>query len=311
MTESPFSAKLPSLQLAWDSVSSGLAKECWRKYQLVMLDGWTSGERSVDLDFGIFLHEGREAYYIARENLGSHEAALEHAVRVVLTNSWDERSSRPWQGDERKNRFTLIRTLVWYLDEVGENDPLITLNRADGKPMVEFSFRFGLGITASTDEEFVLCGHLDRVGDYSGQWWINDLKSTKYALTEESRGHFFASFTPDNQISLYTYAGQIVLTQRAAGVMLDGAQVAQGFSRFARAPITRTQSQVDEWLSDFTELLEQADKHAQRAYWPMNDKSCFRCEFRRVCSLPPNARKSALEKNFAKRNWNPLQVRGE
>jgi hypothetical protein len=311
MQEETFSRVLPTLQLAWDSVSSGEFKRCPRAYQLGILLGYQSRERSVDLDFGIFLHSGREDYYHARASGLSHDDAVVRAVETVMTLTWDTVLDRPWQGDERKNRFTLIRTLVWYLDH-WENDPLTTLTFSDGRPMVEMSFRIPLNFsTMSTGEEFILCGHLDRVGETAGQVWVNDLKSTKSSLDEGSSSFFFAGFTPDNQISLYAFASQAVLARAAYSILLDGAQVAMGFSRFARSPISRTPSQLQEWLRGFQVMLREAEQCAQAAFWRMNEKACFRCQFRQVCALPPASRDDFLDKNFTKREWDPLAVRGE
>jgi hypothetical protein len=311
MEEETFSKNIPGLQLAWDSVSSGEFKRCPRAYQLGILQGWQSRERSVDLDFGIFLHEGREWYYRMRADGVLHDEAVMQALAHVLTITWDERTQRPWQGDERKNRFTLARTLVWYLDH-WEHDPLTTMLFADGKPMVEMSFRLPLPIITQDEEpeQFILCGHLDRVGEYVGQVWVNDLKSTKSSIDEGSVGYFFAGFTPDNQISLYAFASQAVLANAAKGIMLDAAQVAQGFSRFARAPISRTRSQLEEWYEGFRVMLRQAEQYARDKFWPMNEKACFRCQFRSACALPPASREDFLRAHFTKREWDPLKVRG-
>jgi hypothetical protein len=310
MQEETFSKKLPGLQLAWDSVSSGEFKRCPRAYQLGILQGWQSRERSVDLDFGIFLHEGREVYYRARAKGEGHEEGVISALSHVMLATWDLRADRPWQGDERKNRFTLARTLVWYLDH-WEHDPLTTLTFSDGKPMVEMSFRLPLHLFSEGDgEQFILCGHLDRVGEYVGQVWVNDLKSTKSSIDEGSVGYFFASFTPDNQISLYAFASQAILASAAKGIMLDAAQVAQGFSRFARAPISRTRSQLEEWYAGFRIMLRQAEHYARKQFWPMNEKACFRCQFRSACALPPLSREDFLRAHFTKREWDPLKVRG-
>ena len=311
MADSAFSEKLPTLQLFWDSVSSGLMKECAYKYMLAQIEGWRSREDNIDLTFGILLHEGREMYYRSRARGVSHDDSLVLVLDQVLTSSWDEKLNRPWQGDERKNRYTLCRSLVWYLDHF-ENDPLETRIMRDGKPMVELSFRFGLGFFSSTNEEFHLCGHLDRVADYSGlQVWVNDTKTTKSSLDEGSSSWFFKGFTPDNQVSLYSYAASVVLEKPASGVMLDGVQIAQDFTRIARAPITRTRAQLAEWLDNFREMLDRANRYAMAGKWPQNDKACFRCSFRRVCALPPAERPGALSRDFVKRPWNPLAVRGE
>jgi PD-(D/E)XK nuclease superfamily len=311
MTESPFSTVLPTLQLAWDSVSSGTFKECPRRYQLAHIEGWRARAESVDLAFGIFLHEAREVYHVTRATGASHDEGVEAALGHTLRATWDERAGRPWLGDERKNRFTLARTVVWYLDE-WEHDPLVTVLREDGRPMVEASFRFPLGVSAPTGEAFALCGHLDRVAAYGDQWWVNDLKSTKATLSQESRGYFFSQFSPDNQISLYSYAGAIVLSRPIAGVMLDAVQVAADFTRCDRAPVVRTRSQLDEWLAGFLEMLERAVRYAQRGEWPMNEKACFRCPFRAVCARPTAERAMVLARDFERREvWNPLAVRGE
>jgi len=306
----PFSVQLPALQLAWDSVSSGLFKECARKYELAIVQGWQSRERSIDLDFGIALHSARETYYRSRARGTSHDEGVENAVAYALRTTWDEQLGRPWQGDERKNRFTLVRTLIWLLDE-WEDDTLTTLHDASGTPLVERSFRFGLGIHAGTGEEFILAGHLDRVVDYAGLTFVVDLKTTKSSLDEGSRAYFFAQFSPDNQVSLYTFASKIVLSRPAQGVIIDAAQVAVTFSRFARGNATRSASQLAEWHRGFVEMLRDAERYARDAFWPMNERACFRCAYRAVCSLPPAGRASALARDYVKRHWNPLDVRGE
>lgn len=307
---SSFSTKLPGFQLAYDSTSLGELMRCPRAYQLGIVAGWRAASENVHLEFGILLHAGRELYYKLRAGSASHDEAVVAVVRYLLTATWDEVLDRPsFIGNETKNRFTLLRTMVWYLDERAENDPLVTLLDAEGRPMVERSFRLELFTAGS--ETILLCGHLDRVGEINGQVWINDLKSTKSSLSEGSSGYFFDTFSPDNQMDTYIFAGSIVLPRPASGILLDGAQVAQDFSRFARAPITRTKSQLAEWLQDTKELIARAEQYALRAHWPMNRKACYNCQFRRVCRLPPALREEELGKSYVKREWNPLIVRGE
>ena len=307
---SSFSQKLPSFQLAWDSTSLGELKRCPRAYQLAIVEGWRSQEENVHLMFGIALHEGRE-WYARRRAVGeSHDMAVESVVDMILRKTWDNELSRPaFVGDEKKNRFTLIRALVWLLDH-WENDPLETLLFDDGRPMVEVSFRFPWGESAS-GEQLLLCGHLDRVGEINGQTWIADTKTTYKSLDEGSSQYFFWQFSPDNQVSLYTFAGQVVLAKQCAGVLIDAVQIAVGFSRFVRAPITRTKAQIAEWLEGTRIAFRQAEEYALCAFWPMNEKACFSCAFRKVCSLPPAARQAELEKNYMRRVWDPLQIRGE
>lgn len=311
---SSFSSKLPMLQTSWDSVSSGEAKKCWRRYQYAILDGWTTQEENVHLTFGILLHEARELYYRQRALGSDHEYALIATLQNVMTKTWDEKTNRPWAGEGAKNRFTLMRSIVWLLDELVD-DPLVTLIDAQGRPMVEVSFRYGLDVSArETGEEYILCGHLDRVASYGadGPVWVNDTKTTKRSLAEESKQYFFFDFTPDNQVSLYSFASKVVLSLPAQGVIIDALQVAQTFTRLARAPVMRTNAQIDEWRRGFDTMLEDAERNALRDFWPMNEKSCYNCPFRRVCSVPPAEREGVLQRHYMKRPlWDPLQSRGE
>ena len=306
---SSFSSKLPTLQVALDSTSLGALKKCPRFYELSIVRGWSGRKRSVDLEFGIWLHSARELYYRLRAGGAEHEAALLAALNYAMTETWDKELDRPWQGDQYKNRFTLARTLVWYLDQWGNgNDPLETIILADGKPAVEVSFRFPLGFSStSTHDEYTLCGHLDRLVQYNGRSWISDLKSTKHTLD----AHYFSQFTPDNQMTCYALGGQVTLGEAPSGIIIDAVQIGVGFSRFTRGMVMRTSAQIDEWMRGLRVLLAQAEGYARDNFWPMNEKACFGCAFRGICSHSPQVRERWLEADFVKRVWDPLQVRGD
>ena len=79
MTNSAFSTVVPTMQLAWDSTSIGLLKECARKYQLTMGSavepGWAPRAESVHLRFGQEVHTARHVYDSARAAGKSHDDA--------------------------------------------------------------------------------------------------------------------------------------------------------------------------------------------------------------------------------------------
>lgn len=301
-----FSSQLPVLQLSWDSVSLGALKECPRKYQLAIVQGWRARSTAVDLQFGILLHASRERYYHAKARGETHEQAQRETLGWLLEATWNEELNRPWQGDQYKNRFTLARSFVWYTEQWGENDPLEQVFLANGRPAVEVSFRFELDQRSAQGEQFALCGHLDRVVRFNGATWISDLKSTRHTLD----GSYFAGFSPDNQITLYTIAGRVVCSEPVQGIVLDAVQVAVGFSRFARGLVQRTEQQLEEWLAGLRVLLGQAESYARAGFWPQNDKACFRCQFRSICSKSPSVREAWLKADFEQRIWDPLVVRG-
>jgi len=316
MTNSAFSTVVPTMQLAWDSTSIGLLKECARKYQLTMGSavepGWAPRAESVHLRFGQEVHTARHVYDSARAAGKSHDDALDAAVDHALRSTFDYDLMRPWFSDHReKNRFTLLRTIVWYLDEYGPNDPLQTVTLANGKPAVELSFRM------QTDMQFcgepiTLCGHMDRLATatFDQRTYIADIKTTGSTLGTD----YFSKFSPDNQFSLYSFASKVVYSQPVAGLVVDAIQVAVTFSRPGRGLVPRHPAQLEEWYKDLGYWLEQAGKFARDKYWTMNDKSCNNyggCQFRGICAHVPSIRNEWLQASFVRRTWDPLRVRGD
>lgn len=303
MTEhkSPFLA--PGIQFAWDSTSLGWFKECPRKYFYSMIEGYRSKGESVHLRFGIEYHHGLEYYDHQRAGGLSHDEATRAMVLEALTRTWSE---GPWSPDHPlKTRENLVRSLVWYVEHF-RDDPAQTVILANGKPAVELSFRF------EVDAELMLSGHLDRVVEFMDGRYVMDRKTSTSTLG----GYWFNQFTPDNQMSLYSYAGQIILQSPLRGVIIDGCQIAVGFSRFERGFAYRTPDQLDEWLADTKTHVKVAHTYGERmrdadpaAAWPMNDKSCHKyggCPFLHVCSRDARVRKTFLESDFIRDPWNPL-----
>jgi hypothetical protein len=290
------------LQFAWDSTSLGYLKECPRKYFYTIVEGWRGKGQSVHLEFGGLYHKALEEYDKLRAREYPHDETLAAVVSHVL---W---ASYPWPFDHNtKTRFNLIRSIIWYLDQF-ENDAAKTVRLLDGSPAVELSFRFELERPASPEQPYLLCGHLDRLVEFSGGFYVMDRKTTGSTLG----GYYFDGFNPDNQMSLYSLAGRCVYNTPVRGVIIDAAQIAVGFTRFDRGFTYRTEAQLNEWLRDLGYWLDQAERYAANEYWPMNDKSCHNyggCPFRGVCSKDPAVRESFLESDFERRPWNPLEVR--
>lgn len=302
------------MQHAWDSTSLGWLKECPRKYQYHMLEGYTGRGEAVHLEFGILYHSACESYEHRRAEGMNHDEAVYAVVKETLVATW--RDGKPWRSikdlspDDKvslKNRENLIRTIVWYLDKFSkETDPAVTRMHPDtGKPMVELHFHFMLDFGINLRIPYSLCGHLDRVADFQGEPFVLDKKTTTSTLGS----YYFDQYDPDNQMSLYTIASQIAFKTPVKGVIIDAAQIAVGFSRFVRSFVFKTKDQIDEWMVDLKFWLRQAERFAEANYWPMNDKSCHKyggCPFREVCSKSPGVRDKFLEAKFDRRAWNPL-----
>lgn len=303
-----FSPTLPTLQLAWDSTSLGALKTCPRYYQYNILEGYTAHTENVHLVFGTEFHAALELFDRARAQGMEHEDALLTAVAHVLTATWRPDIGRPWQSDEpTKNRHTLVRAVVWYLDQF-RDDSLETVILRDGNPAVELSFRFELDFASHSGEQFLLCGHMDKLARWDGKVYVADRKTTKGALGQD----YFDKYSPDNQVSLYTFAGGAVFHEPIAGLIIDAGQTLVNGTRFQRQVIRRTSSQLVEWAHDLTYWLSLAESFAEAEYWPMNDKACTMyggCPYRGVCGVAPEIRPRLLEQLYTRRVWDPLVTR--
>lgn len=306
-------------QWAWDATSLKLAQECKRKYKYVMIDHWTPRQKSPHLLFGGWYAKALERYHKHIAQLASHENALHDVVYQALKETWEyawnedgspklndksEQIGAGWVSSHaNKTRENLIRSIIWYLDSYGQEDSLKTVIRADGTPAVEHSFKL------EVDDGVILCGHIDRVVEYGSDYYITDNKTTGHTITPK----FFKDFNPDTQFSLYTFAGKAILNIPVKGVVIDGAQIAVGFTRFERGFTFRTDDQLNEWYDDVMKDIALTQQMTVDQHFPMNPTACGNyggCPFRDVCAAAPSVRDAYLKADFVKRKpWNPLEER--
>ena len=246
-------------------------------------------------------------------------------VRAVLerTHGWDPDQTS--KAGKYKNRHSLLQLLVDYVDHFNP-DPATTYIKHDGTPAVELSFRFELDFGPSwrghddipddgsvAPQPYLLCGHLDRVVNFNGSLFVMDRKTTTTTLG----AYYFAQYEPNNQMSLYTLAGKIILDAPIRGVIIDAAQIKlEEPNTFARGFTHRTEAQLQEWQADLQTHLALAETYALNNHWPMNDTSCDKfggCRFRGICSKDPHVREAFLKTDFDKLEradrWNPLRSR--
>lgn len=309
-----FSPDNPTLQLYWDSTSYKAFKTCPFKYYLQNVCGYVPKRRSVHLAFGIAFHAAVEEYHRLCAKHIPHEEAVFLVLRAAyyrqlrtqaekIAGHGHHEYSVPDDEKSAKTPKTLLRTILWYLDQFTEtNDPAQTHILANGEPAVELSFSIPL------DNGFFYSGHFDRIVEFNSHLWVTDYKTTTASLN----AHYFGQWTPDIQMTGYTIASKIVFETPAKGILVDAARIGVTFTEFARQPINRTASQLDEFLSDLTLDLTIAKVYAENESWPMNPESCGNyggCVFRKVCSHPPSVRENFLQADFTKRIWDPRKER--
>lgn len=290
---------------------------CPRYYQYKHILGWYAPEKSVHLRFGGIYATALEHFYKFIAEGQSREDAIISVVHEALIASWDyayataeaaltqDETKRlpgtgaPWNTyHQQKTRSTLIRTIVWYFEHFREDIPIVTI--ANGKPAVELSFKLPV------DNGIIFCGHLDRLVDYGGSPMVLDQKTTGMTVGQ----YFFDQFTPDTQMSMYTFAGKMIFNIPVKGVVIDAAQIAINFTRYERGTAFRTEGQLNEWYDETMQTIEKAQASSREEHFPMNTTACGNfggCEFRKICSKSPEVREQFLKGNFSKRRtWDPM-----
>jgi hypothetical protein len=285
-----FSSQLPALQIYWDSTSLAAFLNCPRKYQYQILEGWIPQQTALDLEFGIRYHSSLET----ADHLRISGADLHTQINQAAKQALSEPEFALPTG--QKNRFNLVRSVVWYLLNYANRFP-----KHLGPDSVEVPFRFPTEITYGT-ERLIVCGHMDGVVEMPDGIYALERKTTGKTLNEQ----YFDSFTPNPQITIYTLASHIVIHAPAKGVLLDACQTVVNFSAFDRRTIQRTPGQLEEFMNDLGQWFKNAVQYAEANHWPMNEASCRICQFNRVCSKDPAVRDSFLRTDFIKRHWNPL-----
>lgn len=309
------------IQYAWDSTTLGLLKTCPRLYQYTMIDGYQPRDESIHLRFGQEYHSALEHFDHLLADSVPREEAIHKMVHAAVLRTKDWNPDRSTKAGKYKNPESLVGLLVDYVDHFNP-DPATTYIKTDGTPAVELSFRYELdwGPAAVTDttsnltaQPYLLCGHLDRVVRFNSQLLVMDRKTTTTTLGP----FYFSQYSPNNQMSLYTFAGRIVLNATIDGVIIDAAQIKlEEPNAFARGFTFRTEAQLEEWLVDLRYNLELAELYAVSNYWPQNDTSCDKfggCRFREICARDPHVRPAFLKTNFnqleEQDRWNPLRAR--
>lgn len=330
MTEERKSFK-DGMQFAWNSSSITVASECLYKYKLQVIDGWANPRPSVHLIFGGHYATALEHYHKHVAEGKTWQEALREVVREALINSWVPEHDCPECTSENssvrlaincyrcdntgripagpqlfdhnmKTRETLIRSIVWYVDQF-HNEPMKVLLDREGKPLVEHTGVFDV------DDGILFTCHLDSVVDYAGDPYIRDQKTTGTTLTPR----YFDGYKPDIQMSMYTFMGKALFNIPVRGVIIDAAQIAVGFTRFERGFTFRTDSELAEWYDSSMATIQAARNATRENYFPRNTTSCGNyggCPFRGACSRSPEVREQFLKADFVKGlRLDPLDIR--
>jgi len=294
-----------NVRFAWDATTIGYAKRCPRLYYYQDIACYKPREESVHLRFGQEFHLCMADFQTMIANNHTYDDALYFTVRHLM-----ERIDGWHPYHKYKNRKNLLIAVIGYLDKHRE-DPAKTVILADGTPAIEQRFYIELDIMPPFgNQPYALCGYLDRLVEFNGDYFDIDYKTTTYT----PGSYYWQQFEPENQMSCYSFATSVILPEKGKGVIIDSIQVLlEDPFKFTRGLTYRSQEQNDEWVSDAMYWIRQAEKWALDNYWPMNDTACDKyggCPYREVCASTPGVRDLLLDDSFEKgEEWNPLRRR--
>lgn len=293
------------IQFAWDNSSLSLLRSCPRKYYYRMVLGIKPKGENVHLKFGLLYHQALEYHdkLIAQgEKLASTRARL--VARWIMANSWG------WVSDHKlKNRSNLIRAVLAYCDHYRQ-DATKTLILANGKPAVELSFRYQTDYKTPWGDQYLLCGHLDRIATLETGLYIMDRKTTSKAFAF----NYIDTYKPNGQMMQYTSGGKVTFHPDIQGVMIDAVYISTNLDDFGRFMASYTRDQLDEWYDNTHYYISMAERYAQQQKYPQNFDSCHTysgCPYRPICGRDPSVRERFIRADFEVEVWDPLRTREE
>ena len=259
---------------------------------------------------------GTEPYKNAKGNKAkcplSHKGKYQQGIGPTTCGECGspvEQLNRWVPGNPVKDRYGLVRAVVWYAEEQPEelgSYGVEPINLPDGTPAVELPFRIPMPWQSPAGDTYILAGYLDSIVRFNDDLFIADDKTTKKMLNKS----YWDGFAPHVQVDTYDLAGSVMFPDLdIKGVLIEGTQLMVNGARFAKQTFYHNEEQRAEYFRELEHWLRQAERYAAADYWPMNRAACPMCPFKKICSKPPQYRDKYLAADFKQRHWNPLEER--
>lgn len=254
-------------------------QRCPRYYYHRYVDNLIPKRDAVPLIVGRAVHEALAAKSIGKAADG------ELRIKEVFTET---KKKTPWlqaELDELNNQEAYtIQLYKWYQEQY-PRELWTTL-----APEVEGHVPLG------SHELFF---RIDEIVSWLGHPWLLETKTTS-----QLGAMFFKKFRLDSQISLYIYAAGVSLQIRPMGAVINAIKKSRKLDRaeFAREPVTRTASQIEECVSQTIQQVDRiealstkaitarlkGDEQGARAHFQMHYGECIRynrtCDYIELCS---------------------------
>ncbi len=306
MSEQVFSKENPNLRLIWDSTSLNAFMKDPLSYYWKYVLGYREHRRSIALEWGTAWDKAAGDYHYNRARIENRDEALCKTIDAAINRSWivglDELAADSKNDGRKRNIATLIRSLVWYDDWIGDYElyrPLIN------QPTTHVH---DLGLKSPYGEDYVLVTNYDQIvrDNMSGQKLAVERKST----TQTISNFFWYTYDPSVQLNTYDY----VLNKEfgTAGVWIEAVQTAIGFTRFDHHEVMRTRQQRLNWVDTVRYWIKQAGELAVNDNWGSASNVAtqkYDNITREMLRKSPASWSGILETEFERgAPWNPLDI---
>jgi len=283
---------------------------CPAKYQLRMLEGWTSRRRTGALGFGSALHIGLAEWYRS----GDHSKAL-----MAIHEAWpDNMPIDDWRTKEK----CLVTMAEYIKNYPGETWKVVGM---PDNPVIEVPFTLDFGMYLPCSQGHVpiddgiyepicpVCGEerepleyggiYDMLVDFGGQLFVVDHKSTSVLGPQ-----YFNQFNPNNQMTGYIWAASQLSGAKVTGAIINAVGVMKtGKTKFEREITSRSPEAIERWKRDVYVEACDIKEHKRLGHFPQRTQSCTmygKCEYHDVHVLQHATEQvKRLEQDYVKESW--------
>ena len=295
-----------------DNYALTMFQACPTKFDLRILQHYTSRRKSAALGFGGAFHAGLAEWY----RTGSRQAML-----GAVQKCWPD----GMPVDDYRTLQKCVEVLLAYVKEYpaetfqviqGPNGPLVEVAFTLPTGLYLSCFNCGASLGRWNGEYPALCGHcgqpleeieyggiFDLLVEFSGQVFVVDHKTTS-----QMGAGFFNQFRPNNQMTGYVWGGGELSGKRVGGAFINAICVLKSSPvKFARQITSRTAHEIEEWKVSVVRTCEQIQECKRTGIWELRTIACTmygKCEFHQVHELPhPTQRLAILDQEYVKDTW--------
>lgn len=294
-----------------DSTAVMTFKECPRKYFYRMVLGFVPPVKLPYFAYGSAYHKFREILEIEFKRgteinkciLIGLDAARDYCKQHLVTPSDGKWS---WMTTDALIGACMVAAKYWVEEkQSGHIEVLAT----------EQPFRIIVPSKVAENGEIIIAGRADQIIKVSNRIWGRDFKTTSQAGGKDGglSPFYVNSIDPNDQFTRYTYAESILQfgelkdlpRERVNGQYIEViVNSAKSAPKIENLIVNKTKTQLEKWLEEHDIWMEIMQVCRSKDEWPMNEKSCRFCEYRKVCTLSSESMQmSELKRSYEVNHW--------